>query len=229
VAIGRAIVRKPEVFLFDEPLSNLDASLRVQMRVEISRLHRELKTTMIYVTHDQVEAMTLGQRIVVINAGRIEQVGTPHALYNQPGNLFVAGFLGAPRMNFMEGEVAAAGPHMVALRLAGGALVEAAADGAGARVGDKVTLGVRAEHLALQAGAGANLVAAEVGHIEYLGDQTIVYALPLGGAPMIALRLPQDSAVPAAGSRIGLHVPAARCHVFDAAGLAFQRTITRPV
>src|SRR5450830_1220426 len=101
VAIGRAIVRKPQVFLFDEPLSNLDASLRVQMRVEISRLHQELKTTMIYVTHDQVEAMTLADRIVVLNAGRIEQVGAPHELYNNPGNLFVAGFLGAPKMNFI--------------------------------------------------------------------------------------------------------------------------------
>src|SRR6266571_16364 len=180
VAIGRAIVRKPEVFLFDEPLSNLDASLRVQMRVEISRLHRELKTTMIYVTHDQVEAMTLGQRIVVINAGRIEQVGTPQALYNQPGNLFVAGFLGAPKMNFMDGEVAAANGEAVGVRLAGGALVEVAANGAAARAGDKVTLGVRAEHLAPQAGQHANLVGADVGHIEYLGDQTIVYALPQG-------------------------------------------------
>jgi multiple sugar transport system ATP-binding protein len=101
VAIGRAIVRKPELFLFDEPLSNLDASLRVQMRVELSRLHSELKTTMIYVTHDQVEAMTLGQRIVVFNGGRIEQVGTPHELYNAPANLFVAGFLGTPKMNFI--------------------------------------------------------------------------------------------------------------------------------
>ncbi len=100
VAIGRAIVRKPQVFLFDEPLSNLDASLRVQMRVEISRLHHELKTTMIYVTHDQVEAMTLGERIVVFNAGRIEQVGSPLDLFNNPGNLFVAGFLGSPKMRF---------------------------------------------------------------------------------------------------------------------------------
>ena len=229
VAIGRAIVRKPEVFLFDEPLSNLDASLRVQMRVEISRLHRELKTTMIYVTHDQVEAMTLGQRIVVINAGRIEQVGTPHALYNQPGNLFVAGFLGAPKMNFMDGEVASAEAHAVSLRLAGGALVEVAADGGKARIGDKVTLGVRAEHLSLRAGQGANLVEAGVGHIEYLGDQTIVYAVPHGGGPMIALRLPLESAVPATGSRIQLHLPAQRCHLFDAAGQAFPHTIVGPV
>ncbi|MBF0716239.1 ATP-binding cassette domain-containing protein, partial [Gemella palaticanis] len=110
VAIGRAIVRKPQVFLFDEPLSNLDASLRVQLRVEISRLHQELKTTMIYVTHDQVEAMTLGERIVVFNGGRIEQVGSPHELYNHPGNLFVAGFLGAPKMNFIACVAVAASP-----------------------------------------------------------------------------------------------------------------------
>ena len=120
VAIGRAIVRKPKVFLFDEPLSNLDASLRVQMRVEISRLHQELKTTMIYVTHDQVEAMTLGERIVVFNGGRIEQVGSPHELYNNPGNLFVAGFLGAPKMNFIACEAVACGP-VRGVRLPGGA------------------------------------------------------------------------------------------------------------
>jgi multiple sugar transport system ATP-binding protein len=102
VAIGRAIVRKPEVFLFDEPLSNLDAALRAQTRVELARLHRELATTMIYVTHDQVEAMTLGQKIVVLNAGGIEQVGTPLELYERPANLFVAGFLGSPRMNFLR-------------------------------------------------------------------------------------------------------------------------------
>jgi len=124
VAIGRAIVRKPKVFLFDEPLSNLDASLRVQMRVEISRLHQELKTTMIYVTHDQVEAMTLGERIVVFNGGRIEQVGSPHALYNNPGNLFVAGFLGAPKMNFIACVAVASGPGTVAVRLPGGAVIE---------------------------------------------------------------------------------------------------------
>src|SRR5476649_811840 len=126
VAIGRAIVRKPELFLFDEPLSNLDASLRVQMRVEISRLHKELKTTMIYVTHDQVEAMTLGQRIVVFNGGRIEQVGTPFELYNNPGNLFVAGFLGTPKMNFIPGVVATLAAGRVGVRLPGGALVDVA-------------------------------------------------------------------------------------------------------
>src|SRR5450830_305288 len=150
VAIGRAIVRKPSLFLFDEPLSNLDASLRVQMRVELSRLHKELGTTMIYVTHDQVEAMTLGQRIAVINGGRIEQVGTPFELYNNPGNLFVAGFLGTPKMNFIPGVVATLAAGRVGVRLPGGALVDveahAAADGDTMQPGDQVTLGIRAEH-----------------------------------------------------------------------------------
>jgi multiple sugar transport system ATP-binding protein len=224
VAIGRAIVRKPEVFLFDEPLSNLDASLRVQMRVEISRLHKELKTTMIYVTHDQVEAMTLGQRIVVINAGRIEQVGTPHALYNTPASLFVAGFLGTPKMNFAGGVIDAIDAGSVRVRLDGGALVDAAASPGGARAGDKITLGVRAEHMALQApGSGANLVEAAVGHVEYLGDQTIVYALMPGSAQMVAVRQPASGAPLLAGSRIGIHLPARHCHLFDAEGRAFAR------
>jgi multiple sugar transport system ATP-binding protein len=117
VAIGRAIVREPKVFLFDEPLSNLDAALRVQMRLEISRLHQELRATMIYVTHDQVEAMTMADRIVVLNQGRIEQVGTPSELYNHPRNEFVAGFIGSPRMNFVSGEAAAGvGAHRIGIR-----------------------------------------------------------------------------------------------------------------
>ena len=189
VAIGRAIVRKPEVFLFDEPLSNLDASLRVQMRVEISRLHKELGTTMIYVTHDQVEAMTLGQRIVVINDGRIEQAGTPFELYNNPGNLFVAGFLGAPKMNFIAAEVAHADAAGVRVLLAGGALIEVAVDGGAARQGDRVTLGARAEHMAVHTGEQAgNHVEAEVGHVEYLGDQTIVYCAVAGSAALPPVR-----------------------------------------
>ena len=122
VAIGRAITRAPDVFLFDEPLSNLDAALRSQMRVELSRLHSELKATMIYVTHDQTEAMTMADRIVVINAGEIEQVGSPLELYNRPGNVFVAGFLGSPRMNFFPALVTASGEgavEIVARRHAG--------------------------------------------------------------------------------------------------------------
>ncbi|MCE3602225.1 sn-glycerol-3-phosphate ABC transporter ATP-binding protein UgpC [Massilia sp. P8910] len=225
VAIGRAIVRKPEVFLFDEPLSNLDASLRVQMRVELSRLHKELKTTMIYVTHDQVEAMTLGQRIVVINGGRIEQVGTPYELYNNPGNLFVAGFLGAPKMNFVAAEVTHIGAIGVRVRLADGTLIDADADGSGTMAEQKVTLGIRAEHMAvLAAGAQqANTIAAVVGHVEYLGDQTIVYASMAGDASLIALRQPQGGAMLHAGEHIAVHLPPAHCHLFDDRGRAFLR------
>ena len=227
VAIGRAIVRTPEVFLFDEPLSNLDASLRVQMRVEISRLHKELGATMIYVTHDQVEAMTLGQRIVVLNGGRIEQVGTPQELYNRPANLFVAGFLGAPRMNFIAGVIEAAAGGTVKVRTAGGALVEVLADASLAQAGAPVTIGVRAEHLA-PAHGGANLVEADVRHVEYLGDQSVAYAALPGSEQLVAARSAPGDAV-GAGMRLALHLPPAHCHLFDADGQAFPRTIVESV
>jgi multiple sugar transport system ATP-binding protein len=222
VAIGRAIVRKPEVFLFDEPLSNLDASLRVQMRVEISRLHKELRTTMIYVTHDQVEAMTLGQRIVVFNGGRIEQVGTPHELYNRPANLFVAGFLGTPKMNFIPGTVAAsAAEGRVGVRVPGGAVIDVAANVSALQAGDQVTLGIRAEHMSLSpADVSENSIAATVGHIEYLGDQTIVYAAVDGMADMIAARVSSEAAQLQTGARASIHLPAARCLLFNSAGQA---------
>ncbi|HEY1149846.1 MAG TPA: sn-glycerol-3-phosphate ABC transporter ATP-binding protein UgpC [Pseudoduganella sp.] len=222
VAIGRAIVRKPQLFLFDEPLSNLDASLRVQMRVEISRLHRELKTTMIYVTHDQVEAMTLGERIVVFNGGHIEQVGTPHELYNAPANLFVAGFLGSPKMNLIPGEIMALGAEHAAVQLAGGAVVEVAVLPGAAERGDKVTLGVRAEHLRPTA-AGFNDVTASVGHIEYLGDQTIAYLAWPGMPEMAAARLPTNAAPPAPGAAMALHLPPEHCLLFGAGGKVFAR------
>jgi len=225
VAIGRAIVRQPQLFLFDEPLSNLDASLRVQMRVEISRLHQQLKTTMIYVTHDQVEAMTLGQRIVVFNGGRIEQVGTPAALYNTPANLFVAGFLGAPKMNLLAAGVVTAGPAMVAVRLPDGSVVDVAANGSGTQVGAAVTLGVRAEHLRLcrpEDGAD-NVLTARVGHVEYLGDQSIVYAALDGHAGLIAAKHGADGTLPAAGDTVRLHLPPQRGLLFDGAGMALPR------
>ena len=148
VAIGRAIVRGPEVFLFDEPLSNLDAELRVEMRVEIARLHREIGATMIYVTHDQVEAMTLADKIVVLRAGRIEQVGAPLDLYHNPENRFVAGFIGSPAMNFLNGTVEKAGTVAVA-GLSGSVDTGAALPGAGA----KVVVGLRPQHLHLTEGA----------------------------------------------------------------------------
>ncbi|MGF9565179.1 ATP-binding cassette domain-containing protein [Neorhizobium sp. JUb45] len=147
VAIGRATVREPKLFLFDEPLSNLDAALRVQTRLEIARLHRQLKATMIYVTHDQVEAMTLADKIVVLNAGAIEQVGSPMELYNKPANTFVAGFIGSPQMNFIEAD----------------------------RLGDAQakTLGIRPEHIALSREAGD--WQAKIVHVEHLGADTILY------------------------------------------------------
>ncbi len=146
VAIGRAIVRTPKLFLFDEPLSNLDAALRVATRIEIARLHRELGATMIYVTHDQVEAMTLADRIVVLRGGRVEQVGAPMELYNDPDNTFVAGFIGSPQMNFLK---------------------------AGALGMRSETMGVRPEHVGISRGAGQ--IAGTVSHVEKLGGETLVY------------------------------------------------------
>ncbi|PHV17351.1 ABC transporter [Janthinobacterium sp. BJB303] len=230
VAIGRAIVRKPQVFLFDEPLSNLDASLRVQMRVEISRLHQELKTTMIYVTHDQVEAMTLGERIVVFNGGRIEQVGSPHELYNHPGNLFVAGFLGAPKMNCIACVAVASTPGAVSVRLPGGAVIGVEANGAGVAPGDRLTLGVRAEHVGLHDGdhAGGNVVDAAVSHVEYLGDVAIVYASLPGVAEMLAVKLPAEGGLRHPGESMRLHLPPPRCLLFDVSGQALPRTVAAP-
>ncbi|MGN6159220.1 MAG: ABC transporter ATP-binding protein, partial [Devosia sp.] len=174
VAIGRAIVRDPQIFLFDEPLSNLDAELRVQMRVEIAKLHRDLGNTMIYVTHDQVEAMTMADKIVVLSAGNIEQVGAPLELYNRPRNKFVAGFLGSPKMNFVEGTVKS---------LEGGATVNVSGSEFHLRqqlpahkVGDKVLFGIRPEHIGITEASGVKLADLKVDLVEQLGDTTMVYA-----------------------------------------------------
>ena len=223
VAIGRAIVRKPEVFLFDEPLSNLDAALRGQTRVELARLHRELKSTMIYVTHDQVEAMTLGQKIVVLNGGQIEQVGTPFDLYERPANKFVAGFLGSPRMNFFEAALAGEGGRSAAVQLAGGARVRVAADVARAQAGARVTLGVRPEHLQIaRAGGHDGGIAATVALVEYLGDVTLVYAQVEGASEMVAVKCDADTAPPGLGSRVELVFPATRAFLFDEDGRVFD-------
>jgi multiple sugar transport system ATP-binding protein len=173
VAIGRAIVRKPQVFLFDEPLSNLDAALRVRMRYEFAKLHEQLKTTMIYVTHDQVEAMTLADRIVVLSSGRIEQVGEPLELYEHPINQFVAGFIGSPKMNFIEAEVVEASAAAAVVRLKSGALVRVEVDAANAHAGDKVTLGVRPEHFERE--GQSNVIEATVSFVESLGSSTHAY------------------------------------------------------
>ena len=186
--------------MFDEPLSNLDASLRVQMRMELSRLHQQLQTTMIYVTHDQVEAMTLGQRIVVFNGGRIEQVGTPHALYNHPATVFVAGFLGAPKMNLLNCVAIATADGMVTVRLPGGAVLAVEADGGAVAAGDSLSLGMRAEHIVTAApgSTGANLLDATVSHVEYLGDVAIVHAAVPGVTQTLAIRQAVEGGLPQA-------------------------------
>jgi multiple sugar transport system ATP-binding protein len=206
VAIGRAIVRQPRVFLFDEPLSNLDAALRVNMRIELSRLHRELGTTMIYVTHDQVEAMTMGDRIAVFHQGRVEQVGAPLELYNRPANEFVAGFLGAPRINLVDRPADAAGA-------AHRALWARLAPGAGPAV---QRVGLRAEHLHLRpAGEG---IAATVELAEHLGDESILHLRVEGLAELLHAKAGADHSHLGPGHAVGLQPDTAAALHFDAAG-----------
>jgi len=225
VAIGRAIVRQPEVFLFDEPLSNLDAALRVRMRYEFAKLHEELKSTMIYVTHDQVEAMTLATRIVVLSAGRIEQVGTPLALYEHPVNLFVAGFIGSPKMNFIEAEVVEAGERGATVRLKSGAVIFCEVNAAAARPGDAVTLGIRPEHF--QLGAEGNLIEAPVTFVESLGSTTNAYFSYPGVEETLTCDFAGHSRVHA-GDHLKLGLPADCCHLFNAAGQAYRRHYVMP-
>ena len=214
VAIGRAIVREPEIFLFDEPLSNLDAELRMQMRVEINKLHRRLGTTMIFVTHDQVEAMTLADRIVVLRSGIVEQVGTPLDLYNHPANLFVAGFIGSPRMNFLKARASGMSNKTVSLTLeTGGGLDRVLLSPAEA--GAAVTVGVRPEALSL-ADAESAAIRGEVQITEHLGGETFVYVTLPSGEPL-TVELPGQVAVEP-GSTIGVEIDPQAVHVFNADG-----------
>jgi ABC-type sugar transport system ATPase subunit len=208
VAIGRAIVRRPGIFLLDEPLSNLDAELRVVMRAELAALHQRLKATMIYVTHDQIEAMTLAHRIVVLRDGRIEQIGTPLDLYNRPANRFVAGFIGSPRMNFVEGTVAGAGRAGAAVNLGGRVPVEVAMPLA---PGEKLTLGVRPQHATLTT-VEEGAMTIDVTLVEQLGAETIVHGLTGAGAPFTVATPGQKGL--AVGDRIGVEFPRDRLHVF---------------
>jgi lactose/L-arabinose transport system ATP-binding protein len=187
VAIGRAIMREPQLFLFDEPLSNLDAELRVQMRVEIARLHKELGVTMIYVTHDQTEAMTLADRIVVLRDGNIEQVGTPLDLYNNPDNQFVAGFVGSPKMNFIPARIVERGEKSATIELAGErpTRLMQPLKGLAPEPGSRVVVGVRPEHFG-DAGKGDADLAVKVDIVEHLGGTSFVYAsAPAGGELVI--------------------------------------------
>ena len=217
VAIGRAIVREPRVFLFDEPLSNLDAKLRGEMRREIAALHRRLGATMLYVTHDQVEAMTLGDRVVVMQAGTIRQIDTPAALYDRPHDTFVAGFLGSPPMNLLPGTLVRAGdtltfaPESTSASLR---LPEALARNAERAAGAKVLLGVRPEHATVATGAtGANGLRAVVELVEPLGHEQLVH-LRVGASPLIVRSAPRE--MPAADSEVNVELDPARLHLFDA-------------
>lgn len=226
VAIGRAIVRNPRVFLFDEPLSNLDAALRVSMRREIARLHRRLGATMIYVTHDQVEAMTLADRIVVLDAGEVQQVGTPLELYHSPRNLFVAGFLGSPKMNFIECRVGAA--NATGVRVTSDEFGEshiAVSDSRGAKAGETVTLGIRPEDLGLEP-ASRDTGNATITLVEELGDETLVEAISGRGTEFVVKA--REKAGLRAGDEVRLTFPDTAVHLFDTQGLAFGRSRSEP-
>nr|WP_316639668.1 sn-glycerol-3-phosphate ABC transporter ATP-binding protein UgpC [uncultured Roseateles sp.] len=202
VAIGRAIVRQPRIFLFDEPLSNLDAALRENTRMELARLHQSLQATMVYVTHDQVEAMTLATKVVVLNQGRIAQVGKPLELYHSPADLFVAGFIGSPRMNLLPAEVLA---------------------GAAARPGAK-TLGIRPEHLRF---SDTGALRAQVLMVERLGAQSLVH-LRLGNGSAVTASVDGAHAV-RNGEQLGLDFPAEHIHAFGADGRALPRVLSEAV
>ncbi|MFL6637819.1 MAG: ABC transporter ATP-binding protein [Paraburkholderia graminis] len=209
VAMGRAVVREPSLFLFDEPLSNLDAKLRVQMRTEIKALHQRLKNTVIYVTHDQIEAMTMADRIVVMNAGRIEQIGRPLELYDLPANLFVASFLGSPSMNFAEGIVVNHSQGL-ALRLADGGEIVLEGAPLSANVGARVTLGVRPEHIETITQTPDAIMEVEV--VEPTGAETHLYG-KIGGNTWCVTTRQRSKVEP--GERVALRLPAAHIHLFD--------------
>jgi multiple sugar transport system ATP-binding protein len=205
VAMGRAIVRDPQVFLFDEPLSNLDAKLRVQMRTEIKELHQRLRTTSVYVTHDQIEAMTMADRIVVMNGGRVEQTGSPLELYDDPANLFVAGFIGSPAMNLLEGRLISNGPGR-GVEIGSGCVLPA--PGTGAPDGRRVVIGVRPEHF----GIGETCVQAEVVVVEPTGADTQVYCR-LAGREITAVSRERHPFKP--GDRIDLRPLEGKAYLFD--------------
>ena len=218
VALGRAIVRQPQAFLFDEPLSNLDAQMRVSMRREIARLHQELKVTMIYVTHDQVEAMTLGDRIVVMSKGHVMQIDTPINLYEKPKNRFVAGFIGNPAMNFVNGTVESGGPSRFVAE--GGDwdinLPARFATPLAAPRGKSVTLGVRPEDVSIAAGprSSAATVTARLDLVESLGNETFIYAR--AGRHDLTARISATPDLPPLGGNVVLAFNLERAHFFDA-------------
>lgn len=219
VAIGRAIVRDPQVFLFDEPLSNLDAELRVEMRLHIAKLHQELKTTMIYVTHDQVEAMTLADKIVVMNYGKVEQVGSPMDLYYKPVNQFVAGFIGSPKMNFMPAKVLAWQPDQLSIQLGDGKQLDLPLESSELKVGDSVTLGLRPEHLVAEGEGLALHFSCEV--VERLGNSTYLFG-QCHGIDGFKMLLPGDNNFKAY-QQLPVYFEPKNALLFNEAGLRISR------
>ena len=220
VAIGRAIVRNPGVFLFDEPLSNLDAALRVATRAEIAKLHRDLGATMIYVTHDQVEAMTLADKIAVLEGGYLRQFGAPLELYHHPQNQFVAGFIGSPKMNFLPAEAIGASAGGVRVRSKDFGEALASVEGTGIAPGQPLTLGIRPQDMKLGAGAGV-AVSGKVELVERLGHESYIEIATASGAALSGLVAGSTAAQP--GQALTLSFAASDCHLFAADGTAFRR------
>jgi len=221
VAIGRAIVRDPDVFLFDEPLSNLDAELRVEMRLQIARLHKQLGATMIYVTHDQVEAMTMADKIVVLRDGRVEQVGSPLELYHHPENLFVAGFIGSPRMNFIEATLVEGNISNAVVEI-NGVNVSIPVNAEHGSAGGKVTLGMRPEELGKDSGDFSLPLQVDVA--ERLGGSTYLYGQCAGLNNFVVQRAGLDTT--RSGDTVQINVSTENCYLFDDSGAAFERLTT---
>ncbi|MCE2596142.1 maltose/maltodextrin ABC transporter ATP-binding protein MalK [Motilimonas cestriensis] len=236
VAIGRTLVNRPKVLLFDEPLSNLDASLRVQMRIEISKLHKRLNATMVYVTHDQVEAMTMADRIVVLEGGRVAQVGTPLELYHYPKDRFVAGFIGSPKMNFIPAKVVKLGDNEVQLKLCNQQLITVQVHKGDLAIDERVSIGIRPEHIDTSpfSGEASSVLAAsenivgpelkgEVQVVEQLGHETQIYIEAKDIDSNLIVRYP-DVVEVKEGAQFRFAFPAHRCHVFRKDGTACQRS-----
>ena len=218
VAIGRAITRKPKVFLFDEPLSNLDAALRVQMRVELAKLHEQLKATMIYVTHDQTEAMTLANDIVVLDQGVVSQKGTPMELYNNPNNLFVAGFIGSPKMNFIKSKILSKSSNNTEVDIMGSGKINIPKASNSSKEGGFVKVGIRPEHLLVNQNSDTNWEG-KVLVVEKLGSGTFLY-LEKDGELLVA-QTDGDSKIKV-GEIVKIGFDASRCHIFDESNQAFK-------
>jgi multiple sugar transport system ATP-binding protein len=217
VAIGRCIVKQPKLFLFDEPLSNLDAKLRVRMRVELLNLHYETQNTVVYVTHDQVEAMTMADKIVVLQDGRVEQVGTPMDLYEHPDNKFVAGFIGSPQMNFLAGKVAVSDANRVSCALEGLGTLTLPVRLEALQANEPVTIGIRPEHVEL---SGSDpTIKGVVNIVENLGGETYLHVEVAPGVPLIMVKL-HGSRSPSRGERVTLVLPADKIYAFDTQGQA---------